>query len=239
MATVVERHKPVPVDIPGRAPKNRRWFAILSILLIAIIILGAVVSHLGNHSHVVTITSLPGTASHIVAGVPVGYTESVEGAVSAATNYDVAIGGKLTLDPTTRASVLNAIVATQSQPKYAKQYADNATTISPALGGSLIGVVFNETPVMWKVDSFSSTHATILIWQVSEVAAPSMSIPRELWGMDQMELVWERGDWKLLSGTSIPNPPSMAGDTTRFPTGTAPLIAALTGFSPYYQVPGK
>lgn len=244
MATVLERaRQPIPVDVPGRLsrrPPLKRGILIVSIVVTALVVFGVIASWLHPKSKSVTnLGHVPGAPTQIVAGVPVGYTHDGSGAIAAATNYDVAIGGKQTLDPNTRGPIIAAIVAKSSQSGYAAMYVENAKNILPALGGSLTGAVFQENPIMYHLDSYAPNHAVVSIWQMSVIASPAMSIPRELWGVDQLVVVWENGDWKLSAGTTLPNGPTMAGDTTHFPTPTAQLLSTLGTFTPYYQIPGQ
>ncbi|MEM7337672.1 MAG: hypothetical protein AAF467_03425 [Actinomycetota bacterium] len=144
-----------------------------------------------------------------VDGVGVGFAQSEEGAVAAATNLLLTLEQAGTTD---RANAIAAyrILAAEGSSDYLAGEMGSAwdalhTTIQA--NGPIQPTLFLRTvPVGHAVTRYSPERATVEIWTLTLVAAAGMRQPLSTWETATVDVVWENDDWKVWSATSAPGP---------------------------------
>lgn len=163
-----------------------------------------------------------------------GFPQTRDGAVEAATTYGLALDGPLLLDPSRRSALLEDIASDAARTELESTLARGADLIVINLGLtddriSEPGFVWRVVPGGWQVRSYNGTRATVAIWATGVVLADGRPLAMPEWRTTEVELVWERGDWRLVGFTTTPGPaPSLAGDP-----GTAGVTARINAFNPY------
>ena len=72
-------------------------------------------------------------------------------------------------------------------------------------------------------------RATVAIWATGVVLADGRPLAMPEWRTTEVELVWERDDWRLIAFATTPGPaPSLAGDAS-----TAGIATRINAFIPY------
>ena len=168
------------------------------------------------------------------ASTPSGFPRSREGAVEAATSYGLALDGPLLLDASSRSALLRDIASVGARGDLESTLTRGANLIVTNLGLTEDriddpGFVWRVVPGDWETRAYDRTRATVAIWATGVVLADGQPLAMPEWRTTEVELVWERDDWRLVGFTSTPGPaPSLAGD------GSGRGVAAqIKAFTPY------
>jgi hypothetical protein len=169
------------------------------------------------------------------ASTPSGFPRSREGAVEAATSYGLALDGPVLLDESSRSALLRDISSDGSRADLESTLARGADLIVTNLGLTEDGFddpgfVWRVVPGGWQVRTYDGMRATVAIWATGVVLVDGQPLAMPEWRTTEVELVWERDDWRLVGFTSTPGPaPSLAGDGSGH--GVAAQIKAFTPYS--------
>jgi hypothetical protein len=72
----------------------------------------------------------------------------------------------------------------------------------------------------------------VAIWNVGVLSRDGVAPPQAGWSTSVVELVWERGDWRVWGETVTPGPTPIADDSDA-PATSADLAVALDGFTDF------
>ncbi|MFH8990554.1 hypothetical protein [Streptomyces sp. NPDC017940] len=156
-------------------------------------------------------------------GIPSGYSESEQGAQSAAANYAVALGSAEMFDKSKRVGILKAIMAPGSVDGFA---ADLDKAYNPAFfknvglnpdGTTPSGFQFvsRTSPIGTKVVEFGDGRATVEAWcgGLLGLAGEQSTKPvTSSWFTITMKLRWTDGDWKITTHSQKEGPAPVPGD---------------------------
>ena len=182
----------------------------------------------------------------VVAGVPVGYQHSQQGAVAAAANYATVLSSELILDRSKRRAAIEALAAPDTLARQQRAWDQAAALLTKGLGigegGPQDGtVLLRAVPVGWRLEEYSGDRATVAIWVTSVLGAlggPPDGVPvREAWGTTTVELRWVDGDWKQLKATNTDGPRPIADPDT--PTAASQLVPEAQQFKEFTYAPGS
>jgi hypothetical protein len=176
--------------------------------------------------------------TRVVNDVPVGYAQTEQGAIAAATNYLRAIGDKRAFsrewrERTYRTLADPAVVdelITSVEASYERIDADLGLGDAAAYDGSLLAVT---VPVGYRVDEFAPDRARVSVWAAGWLTRPNgQQLPLRA-QTSTLDLVWVDGDWKLadVSGVQPLNPPGVAAPVTD------EMLAQMRGYRAYEYVP--
>ncbi|MBW3662704.1 MAG: hypothetical protein KY469_06365 [Actinobacteria bacterium] len=166
------------------------------------------------------------------------FDRTKEGAIEAATAYGLALDGPGLLDPVQRHELLDEFAATEAEDELRQVLEQVAVTISTNLplasgAGNDMGFVWRTTPAGWTVRAYSRDRARIAIWATGIVMAGGQTLVQPAWSTTEVELVWERGRWRLVGFLTSPGPePPQTGE----PGGIA-IAGQINEFQPYDYVP--
>ncbi|MFE7528083.1 hypothetical protein ACFU7Y_20545 [Kitasatospora sp. NPDC057542] len=160
----------------------------------------------------------------LVDGVPLGYTNSREGAVAAAINYELARSSVAYLtDGQVRERILKAIMTSEAAPSQLKDDNDAASKLASAFGltaGGSEQLIARASPLGSRVASYSPQVATVSVWMCGVVGVASANAPLPVsasWSTYTLVLVWQNGDWKV-SSIAAANGPTPLQTTGQKPT---------------------
>jgi hypothetical protein len=187
-----------------------------------------------------TVTAgVPGVgAKGAVAGIPVGYGHSPEGAAQAVGNYLAALGGRLALNPTAAQTALDQVADPGARGPLEAGLAASLQTGEGLWGidtASQQGkrVVLTQTPIAYRVTSYTDDVATVAVWLVTNVGVEDHQRLVAFFANGAATVVWLNDDWRL---RGIANG-SAAGDVVpaclQTPTQTGGVPSQLDGFTPY------
>jgi hypothetical protein len=188
---------------------RRRWALVAGAALAAVALL-AVGFGVGRASapsagaggaRVVNVQSGPGP-THVVNGVPVGYAHTEAGAVAAATNYLMVIGGPLDTQPDKYRAAIRTLSAPEARQKQLSDAEKTLTGIQDATGLATYrsqgrAVAERAVPLAYHVDSDNGDTVHVSIWAESFTAVDGVLPMRETWTTSRVTVEWTGGDWRL------------------------------------------
>lgn len=116
--------------------------------------------------------------------VPLGYSQSEEGAIQAAINFTRA------LSPGADQSVaeFRAAVAAVASNDWRDEALESTAEVEALRGDVAV--------VAYRVDEFATTRAQIALWIVGLLPSEQGGI-QEVWGRQFIDLIWEDDDWRV------------------------------------------
>jgi hypothetical protein len=182
----------------------------------------------------------------VVAGVPVGYEHSKQGAVAAAANYARVLSSELILDKASRHKAIDTLAAPEARARQQRALDRDVASVAKALGVGAAGagdgtLLLRAVPVGWRLEEYAGDHATVALWVTSvggSLNGPGGSRPvQEGWGTTTVKLRWTGGDWKLLQSTNTDGPTPLADPAA--PTAPSQLIPQAQDFKEFTYAPGS
>lgn len=165
-------------------------------------------------------------------GIPTGFADTREGALDAAVS-DVRQGQRIyDLAPARRPDVLRGMASAAAADAYVAEE-------SQALGQLDAAAARGQGPLTWlvtvaatRVDAYERARARVSLWRVGVVSVAGLQAPLAEWTTVTIELVWERGDWRIWSETQTagPTPTLHPSESLSNPDQ---LRTALAGFQRY------
>ena len=162
-------------------------------------------------------------SSKSAAGIPSHFAHDQQGAQSAAANYAVALGSAEMFVKEDRDAILAAIVA----PSRVRDFeADFDKAYSPQFkktvgldedGSAPKGHTFvsRTTPIGTKTSSYTDDEASVSVWcgGLAGLAGENSTTPvTSSWFTITLKLVWQSGDWKIVSHSQHDGPAPVPGD---------------------------
>lgn len=187
---------------------RRRWALIAGAAPAAVVLVavGFAIGHVsapsvGGRAQVVNVQSGPGP-THVVNGVPVGYAHTQAGAVAAATNYLVVIGGPLVTQPGKYLAAIDTMAAPEARKKQESDAEKTVTGTQNATGlatyvsqGRMI--VSRVVPLAYHVDRGDNNSVLVSIWAEGILAVDGVLPAKETWTTSRVTVEWTGGDWRL------------------------------------------
>ncbi|WP_371591221.1 hypothetical protein [Streptomyces sp. NBC_00470] len=159
-------------------------------------------------------------------GIPVGYSQTKDGAAAAAVNYQMARSspGYFT-DEALRHQVLETVMTGSALSDQQAQDDEAAKGLLTSLGvtdGTDSGLVMRAAPLGTSVRSYSADSATVRVWMSEVVGLPTEKSQMPVSGTYStytLILQWQDGDWKVATidqadgPTPLVPPDQSASDT--------------------------
>lgn len=143
-----------------------------------------------------------------------------QGAVTTATTYGLAFDGPGVLDPDRRSELIQEFAAEEARDDLEEALAGAAGLLTSRLRLSA-NVLSDDTfvwrvaPAGWQLRSYDADRAVVAVWATGIAMAGGRPLARPGWRTTEVELVWERGAWRLVAFRTEPGPePPAAGDET-------------------------
>jgi len=173
-------------------------------------------------------------------GIPAGYEHSGRGAVAAASNAVAVIGDPRSLHAAARAGVLLALAATGAAPELERRLAvtpavEEVTGLLASLAGDR-PVVARVVPAAHRLAVFTGDAATVQVWAVSVLGTDRLGVVGSSWSTETLQLVWERGDWRIRGYASRAGPVPAA---TQPAAGLAETVTATEAMRGYSYAPAR
>jgi hypothetical protein len=157
-------------------------------------------------------------------GVPVGWSQSQQGAVGAAAAYAVVLSADWFLsDQKRRHQALAAMAAPEAL--MGLQAAQDEVAAGVARGPFGVGLarqgvrsVLRSSLLGYQVERYERSHAQVAMWAVVIYGNDGGLAPQALYGTSTLRLRWA-GDWKLVEAATVPGPIPIQGQASPSPAG--------------------
>lgn len=102
--------------------------------------------------------------------------------------------------------------------------------IHRALAGGTGPIRYWQAALATRVDVFTPPRARVSVWHVGVLSRAGVAPPQAGWAISVVDLVWERGGWKLERETVTAGPTPIL-DASAAPTTSDEFETALAGFN--------
>lgn len=170
----------------------------------------------------------PGPAT-VVAGAPAGFAHTPDGAVAAAAAFVTTGQVLLDVDPLSAEAAVRQMASTAGADRQVRQTLDDLSGLRDALRNGSGPIVFRQGVLATRLLAWSDAKATVEVWSVGVLARHGIAPPQAGWRTSRLELVWERGDWRLDNETVEPGPAPVLDDSA-VPATADQLVSAIEGF---------
>jgi hypothetical protein len=175
-----------------------------------------------------------------VAGVPVGWPQTEQGAITAAAGYARVLSALWFLADTDRRRRAVAAMASPealpglqaAQDQVAGGFARGPFGAGLARPG--VRSVLRTSLLGYRVDRYASTDAEVVLWAVVIYGNDGGLVPQALWATSTLRLRWT-GDWKLVGTVTVPGPVPVQGQAT--PSIVGELLRAAERFKEFGNAP--
>lgn len=146
------------------------------------------------------------------------YPRTEEGAVAAATAYALALDAPAMFDERRRTELLAEFATQEGRDELDSIFAQLVDDLAFrfALTPDVLSddtFVWRAVPAGWQLRSYDGERVVVAIWATGVAIARGRSLVAPGWGTTEVELVWERGTWRLAGMYSEPGPePPLVGD---------------------------
>ena len=172
----------------------------------------------------------PASATETNDSTPAGFARSRDGAREAAIAYTATLSQRLLyLEPEAAEAAVRAVAADASVDTITRDVLAALETVREPLAAGTGATWWVVEPLAAKVEAHTTDRARVSVWMVRVLSRPGVVVPQSSWVTETVELVWERGDWRLWSDESSPGPTPVL-DGSDVPASAAELDTELTGF---------
>jgi hypothetical protein len=164
--------------------------------------------------------------------MPAGFARTEAGAVAAAASFVCTGQALLGMDPLAAEEAVRQMASTATAERQVADTLAKLRTARSTLAAGRGPTVYRQAAVAWRLESFSPDRARVAVWNVGVLARDGVAPAQAGWATSTFDLVWERGDWKVLDERITPGPAPILDDSA--PPATAPqLITALRDFTDF------
>jgi len=140
-------------------------------------------------------------AARSIAGVPVAFPDTAEGAAEAVAAYQRAFADPAILQPGVMRSRIEAVAT----PDYLEAMLAANSPGAERLASGPVGVgirrgvetLYAAVPIGYRVESFQPGRARILTWGFTLLGNAAAVEPAAYFGLTHTELVWMEGRWRI------------------------------------------
>lgn len=173
----------------------------------------------------------PAGSSPVEAGSAPGTSDRRLAAVSAAIDIVCAGQALLDVDPLAAETIIRELASDAAADELVASTLNGLRQLRTVLAGGTGPVSYRQAALAWRVEAITSTAARVAVWTVGVLSRDGVAPPQAGWSIATVDLVWERGKWRVASETDVPGPAPVLDDSTA-PATSAQLDAALDGFTP-------
>jgi hypothetical protein len=221
----------------GRSRRPIVWVAVALALAIGILIGSRIASRGEPAPRVVEQPAAPPTGARHEPGrrapTPAAHTRA--GAVVAAARSITAFAGNVLLEPSRLRSLVGQIASSGSRTQLIEAFEGASAQTRAKLGAGTVPrpvILLRAVPLGYRVEHYSTDEARIAVWYVGIVGSGATVQPQQSWRTQTVNLVWERGGWKVSRFASSPGPtPALSTAGAAEPPGE--LFAAIPRFQEF------
>ena len=169
-------------------------------------------------------------------GVPAGFADTPNGAVTAAAVYVCTGQALLDMDPLSAEAAVREMAAAASADSQVQTTLAQLSATRDQLASGTGPITFDQAAISWRLTAWQADRAQVAVWSVGVLSRAGVAPPQAAWATSTFDLVWEQGDWKVWSESIIPGPAPILDDSTA-PATADQLATALAGFTDFGSRP--
>lgn len=159
-----------------------------------------------------------------------GFARTSEGARAAALTYTTVLAQHLLyLEPEDAATAIRAVAARASADTLSTEAVNELRGVREPLAAGDGPTWWVVQPLAVRVDAVDGDRARVSVWLVRMLSRQGVVVPQSSWVTESVDLVWERGDWRLWATSSTPGPTPVI-DGSDMPASAAALNDELAGY---------
>ena len=135
----------------------------------------------------------------VTAGVPVGYAHTGAGARAAAARYVTTGQTMLDAGPALAGDAVRAMAASRTADAQVDDVIGRLAALRAKLAAGSGPVWYWQAALATRLDDYRSRRARVAVWSVGVLSRRDVAAPQAGWSTSTLQLVWERGDWKVAS----------------------------------------
>jgi hypothetical protein len=171
-----------------------------------------------------------------VDGVPAGFTDTRAGAAAAAASFVCTGQAVLDMDALSVEAAVRELAAAASGAGQVADTLAKLAAIRDQLSGGSGPIRYEQAALAYRVDAFQLDRANVSVWSVGVLSRTGVAPPQAGWTTSSIDLVWERGDWRVWSESITPGPAPILNNSTA-PATAEVLATDLAGFAEYGSRP--
>lgn len=176
---------------------------------------------------------LPGPGpgpSRTVGGVPVGFQQSEEGAVAAATAFSKTVDAAVFATPKERRKALATISTEEIRREITDATEAIARVVAKSYGPkrSAPKILSRGAFLGYRVATYTGDSAQVELWGVGIAGRTGGPNPKGGWGTSTVALRWVQGDWRLADVIEVRDGPTP--EATGLPTPAAQFVTEANRF---------
>lgn len=162
-------------------------------------------------------------------GVPAGFAPTKAGAIAAAVSYVCTGQVLLAMDPISAEDAVRTMAAASAADVQVADAQVKLRSTRDSLAQGTGPIVYRQAGVAVRVELFEPERARVAVWNVGVLSRAGAAPPQAGWAISTLELVWERGDWKIWNEVVAPGPAPILNNAVG-PATSSQLDTAMTGF---------
>jgi hypothetical protein len=127
-------------------------------------------------------------------GIPVGYARTEEGAVAAATNFNLLAGKDELLDLDAMTTAMRTLAAPSWKDEASRQAETGYEYVVSTYGED---ANVSAAVARYDVVDFTNERASVRLWTVSLASGSKRPVVEEVWAIVTVDLVWVDDDWRV------------------------------------------
>lgn len=141
--------------------------------------------------------------------VPMGWRHDAAGARAAAMSAVSLTGPVAKAGFITRRDMIGELATARYGPTLASASARQLDDLMGDLGTAGLvpaQLLWSELPLTARVLKGKASRVRVQAWTLLVIGAPGVGVPRQAWRTVTLDVVWERGDWRIDAWSSTPGP---------------------------------
>jgi hypothetical protein len=182
-------------------PSRRTWWQLGAGLLVGVVLAFTIRGCTGPSTPSTSrpgATRTPGPRS-VTLGVPVGYAHTRAGARTAAARYVTTGQTMLDAGPASAGDAVRKMAAARTADVQVDEVIGRLAALSAKLAAGTGPVRYWQAALATRLDAYGPRRVRVAVWNVGVLSRRDVAAPQAGWSTSTLQLVWERGDWKVAS----------------------------------------
>ncbi|MFN3256235.1 MAG: hypothetical protein ACE37B_11100 [Ilumatobacter sp.] len=165
----------------------------------------------------------PVVAAGDLAGIPVGYPSTDDGAATAAVNWVASFPTIVRMGPIRLDDTLNTLLSESRAASGSDEVIADYFTLIDELGPDFASRIWIESPLQFDVTETAGATASVAVWSMLVTGDAEDGDVEAIWRTHRISLVWERNDWRI-DDITINEGPTPAPNALSLPSPSSEFV---------------